>query len=495
MKKNYFFIAALAIGMMSSCTNEIIEEVELPSLPDQVIDEGSTRMAIELGISMPEASVSTRGTGSVGSIVEADNQWNSQELGILMFKKGTSDEALEILNDAGEPYAEGEAPTVLDGVKFVAPAAGENSNGGLIRMINEDGNIQAKYYPMTGAYDFYGYHIDDIALEDDALVATGAVASDDLSIQLQGLVIDGTQDILAAKTKAVDDTNYPNANWTVLNGVTNVENRYFSSWAARNDVQPILDFQHMLTRLTFTIEAGSPEAAENYYATWNVSEETQDPETGETSTTERTESGWLSNSIWINSNGVVDNQVTEPTSTAVEIYEIEVLDVVNTMDLDITNLEVIADSEAALDTFQLKSVNVDATEIPAQLIDLVAEAPANYAADASNYDESYPQTTPIGESMMIYPGVTEIKMNIYLSQWVVDTENPETGEPLTYKQKKTVLPAVAKLVDNAAYEAGTSYNINLKVYGFQRIEVYAALTAWENGGNIEVDPEDQGWGE
>ena len=54
MKKNYFFIAALAIGMMSSCSNnEILEEVELPSLPDQVIDEGTTRMPIELGISDP----------------------------------------------------------------------------------------------------------------------------------------------------------------------------------------------------------------------------------------------------------------------------------------------------------------------------------------------------------------------------------------------------------------------------------------------------------
>lgn len=87
MKKNYFFIAALAIGMMSSCSNnEILEEVELPSLPDQVVDDGTTRMPIEMGISMPEASVSTRGTGTVGDLANSDNnQWNSQELGVLMF--------------------------------------------------------------------------------------------------------------------------------------------------------------------------------------------------------------------------------------------------------------------------------------------------------------------------------------------------------------------------------------------------------------------------
>lgn len=470
MKKNYFFIAALAIGMMSSCSNnEILEEVELPSLPDQVVDDGTTRMPIEMGISMPEASVSTRGTGTVGDLANsANNQWNSQELGVLMFKKGTSQEAKEILDDDGTLLDPATAPAVLSGVTFLAPAAvanptsENNSNGGLIRMINEAGNIQAKYYPMTGAYDFYGYHIDDIELAQSALVATGSTAENNLSIKLNGLVIDGTQDILAAKTKEVTADNYKAADWQSTNAAL-YPTRSFSSWAARNNIQPILDFQHVLTRLTFTIEAGSPEAAENYY-----------------------DNNWVENSAEIGG---------ETTSTAVEIYKIEVLDVVNTMNLDITELEVIADAEAPLDTFQLKSVNVQSTETPKALGELVAEAPKAYATDASNYDENYPQTTRIGESMMIYPGVTAVNMNIYLRQWVVDTEDPVTGDPLTYKQKMTALPATATLTNNAAYAAGTSYNINIKVYGFQRIEVYAALTGWVDGDDVNVDPEDQGWAE
>lgn len=504
MKKNYFFIAALAIGMMSSCSNnEILEEVELPSLPDQVIDEGTTRMPIEMGISMPEASVSTRGTGTVGDLANsANNQWNSQELGILMFKKGTSQEAKEILDDAGTLLDPETAPAVLSGVTFLAPAAvadptSENNNGGLIRMINEDGNIQAKYYPMTGAYDFYGYHIDDIELAQGALVATGATSTNDLSIKLTGLKINGSQDILAAKTKEVTANNYTAADWNSSNASL-YSTRSFSSWAARNNIQPILDFQHMLTRLTFTIEAGSPEAAENYYVPATDAVGTE----GEENYIPAVEATWKENKIYINEDGSVNPQGTAK-STAVEIYEIEVLDVVNTMDLDITNLEVIADSEAALDTFQLKSVDADATVIPAQLTDLVAESPYAYAADPDKYVEEaadentplYPQTTRIGESMMIYPGVTAVNMNIYLRQWVVDTEDPLTGDPLTYKQKMTALPATATLTNNAAYAAGTSYNINIKVYGFQRIEVYAALTGWTDGGNVNVDPEDQGWAE
>lgn len=473
MKKNYFFIAALAIGMMSSCSNnEILEEVELPSLPDQVIDEGTTRMPIEMGISMPETSVSTRGTGTVGDLANTtNNQWNSQELGILMFKKGTSQEAKEILDDAGTLLDPETAPAVLSGVTFLAPAAvadptSENNNGGLIRMINEDGDIQAKYYPMTGAYDFYGYHIDDIELAQDALVATGATSTNDLSIKLTGLEINGSQDILAAQTKEVNQTNYTSGNWTLDNATTLFPQRSFSSWAARNNIQPILDFQHVLTRLTFTIEAGSPEAAENYY-----------------------DNNWVENSAEIEG---------ETTSTAVEIYKIEVLDVQNTMDLDITELKVDA-TDYAEDTyradFELMSINEQSTETPKALGELVAEAPKAYATDVLNYDENHPQTTRIGESMMIYPGVTAVNMNIYLRQWVVDTEDPVTGDPLTYKQKKTALPATATLTNNAAYAAGTSYNINIKVYGFQRIEVYAALTGWVDGDDVNVDPEDQGWAE
>lgn len=473
MKKNYFFIAALAIGMMSSCSNnEILEEVELPSLPDQVIDEGTTRMPIEMGISMPEASVSTRGTGTVGDLANSDNnQWNSQELGILMFKKGTSQEAKEILDDAGNLLNPETAPAVLSGVTFLAPAAvadptSENNNGGLIRMINEDGDIQAKYYPMTGAYDFYGYHIDDIELAQGALVATGATSTNDLSIKLTGLEINGSQDILAAQTKEVNQTNYTSGNWTLDNATTLFPQRSFSSWAARNNIQPILDFQHVLTRLTFTIEAGSPEAAENYY-----------------------DNNWVENSAEIEG---------ETTSTAVEIYKIEVLDVQNTMDLDITELKVDA-TDYAGDTyradFELMSIDEQSTETPKALGELVAEAPKAYATDVLNYDENYPQTTRIGESMMIYPGVTAVNMNIYLRQWVVDTEDPVTGDPLTYKQKMTALPATATLTNNAAYAAGTSYNINIKVYGFQRIEVYAALTGWVDGDDVNVDPEDQGWAE
>lgn len=508
MKKNYFFIAALAIGMMSSCSNnEILEEVELPSLPDQVIDEGTTRMPIEMGISMPEASVSTRGTGTVGDLANStNNQWNSQELGILMFKKGTSQEAKEILDDAGNLLDPETAPAVLSGVTFLAPAAvadptSENNNGGLIRMINEDGNIQAKYYPMTGAYDFYGYHIDDIELAQGALVATGKTADNSLSIKLTGLEINGSQDILAAQTKEVNQTNYTSGNWTLDNATTLFPQRSFSSWAARNNIQPILDFQHVLTRLTFTIEAGSPEAAENYY----VPETPAVGNVGDDGYVAGTPAQWVANTITINEDGTANAQGTA-TSTAVEIYKIEVLDVQKTMDLDITELKVDATDytgDTYLDDFELMSIDEESTETPKALGELNPEAPIAYAANSANYVEEaadentplYPQTTRIGESMMIYPGVTAVNMNIYLRQWVVDTEDPMTGEPLTYKQKMTALPATATLANDAAYAAGTSYNINIKVYGFQRIEVYAALTGWTDGGDVNVDPEDQGWAE
>ena len=81
MKKQFFY-AALAIGMMSSCSSNDLPGNQAPE--EQLPEE--ERVAIELGISSPNAKIeaSTRGIGSVGSTVVNDNKWNGEELGIWM---------------------------------------------------------------------------------------------------------------------------------------------------------------------------------------------------------------------------------------------------------------------------------------------------------------------------------------------------------------------------------------------------------------------------
>ena len=44
--------------------------------------------------------------------------------------------------------------------------------------------------------------------------------------------------------------------------------------------------------------------------------------------------------------------------------------------------------------------------------------------------------------------------------------------------------------DVKEFKPGASYNVYITIYGFEKIEVTAVLTAWENGGDIDADIED-----
>ena len=44
--------------------------------------------------------------------------------------------------------------------------------------------------------------------------------------------------------------------------------------------------------------------------------------------------------------------------------------------------------------------------------------------------------------------------------------------------------------DVKEFKAGTSSNVYITIYGFEKIEVTAVLTAWEDGGDIDTDIED-----
>ena len=104
---------------------------------------------------------------------------------------------------------------------------------------------------------------------------------------------------------------------------------------------------------------------------------------------------------------------------------------------------------------------------------------------------------------MLLPGDAEIELEIAVSQLVVDTEDAATEAAKTYTTKTETLTATIKASDimqtgsttdsanKTTFEAGDSYNINITVYSFQRIEVSAELTAWKEGGDINIAPGDQ----
>lgn len=82
----------------------------------------------------------------------------------------------------------------------------------------------------------------------------------------------------------------------------------------------------------------------------------------------------------------------------------------------------------------------------------------------------------LGESMLLMPSES-YNIAITVEQRTIAAA---TQEPIT----KTIS------IDDDGFLGGKSYNVAIKVYGLKRIEVNATLTAWGEGGTIDVDPDD-----
>lgn len=104
---------------------------------------------------------------------------------------------------------------------------------------------------------------------------------------------------------------------------------------------------------------------------------------------------------------------------------------------------------------------------------------ANFSGkDITNVDpEDFEQ---IGASMMLVPG-EEYSVEINTEQDMDDSGTIEGNEEGTITKKITFA---------GGFLAGTNYNINITVYGLRNIVVDATLPAWEEGGDIDIDPDD-----
>lgn len=474
MKKQFFY-AALAIALMSSCSkdNEPVNTTDPTPENPSVIDD--TKPAeIKLGISTPNI-IATRGTGSVGDISgTAGNVWNGQSLNILMFEKGTTTKVMD-----GGTY-------IFDGETFQAPLIGDNTSAGKIKFIT--GNV--KYYPVSGAYDFYGYHVD----------AAGATYEDNTATVTAK--IDGTNDIMAATTRftAADTVAIINAHkdkkatykiseanddtkglvvteaGALITDAANSDDlalvgtelaKAYSAYAARRTVQPNLVFKHMLSRLKFKVYAGEANAAETNSLTGEG--QTQ----GNAATPQATTGAAYIESIKIT--GTPADGTTK--GTAVGIKDQISLQVAPTPALTAT----ISDAINAFTLMQLAASH----EPAADLIALEPTAPTTFDDGTTGY--------PVGESMMIVPGDKSFMMTVAIRQFVQTNDGTGSGnEKWEWKSQSfdVIVNAPANTADGDAFAQSKSYNINITVYGFQKIEVTASLEGWIEGGDIPVNPED-----
>lgn len=216
----------------------------------------------------------------------------------------------------------------------------------------------------------------------------------------------------------------------------NRTNDYFSAYAARKGIQPNINFEHLLTRLTFHVKAGSKSAAGNGTNT--------DPVNVKSIYIEGRNKGQLI----IAYNGVKPDSLLSFEDAKVPFY-----------------------------LMKREGENHNSTLKP------LTNTPLTWTTTPENV-EGAADNIAIGEALLVAPGVANYKLNIGLSQNVQKKVGEEKKE-MTLEYEDIIK------APNGKFEPGKSYDVNITVYGLEKIEVTATLKPWVEGGSIDIDDDNR----
>lgn len=425
--------AVASLGLLASCSSD--DDLSTGSNGK----DGLQQIKIGMGV---QANVATRGTGTVGAVGEKENTWAKQTVNVYMLNKGT----LDLAKFGEDPIYEN---TVL-----TTPA--DNASG-IATEFDRDGTTPLyKYYPTTKtAFDFWGYRLDDAnkatGIEDqegtDSKVAvTNGEFVPYISVDslLIGFKIDGTQDIMAGKAVPTEK------DITKCGGEDNI----YSAFAARRDVQPNIKFEHLLSRLNFQVLDGKKI-------------ETTDPDKAVKVT-----------GITVKSKATGKLVIAYKGAAAFE----------NVSDQLIVDNYENPETEAAL----YKDLVVKQRTLGAPLTqNLEALEPVT-----PKWNNGTAMATQVGEALLAIPA-NKYEITINLEQNVQVTGDKDHPTPDDYQIKKYTYTADLKNTVNPekGFEPGYSYNVTITVYGLSEIVITTTLIPWKDGGNIEMNPEDETFGE
>ena len=430
MKKLFLMGAVASLGLLASCSSD-----------DDLSTGGNGKdglQQIKIGMGV-QANVATRGTGTVGAVGAENNTWAKQTVNVYMLNKGTLDVAMF----GTDPIYEN---TVL-----TTPT--DNASG-IASELDEHGVAQYKYYPTTKtAFDFWGYRLDDADVtaegDQDGSATAAAIKSgkfvpytseDSLLI---GFQIDGTQDIMAGKAVPTEEE---------MNKCGGEENIY-SAFAARRDVQPNIKFEHLLSRLNFQVLAGA--------------ESTTDANTGVKVT-----------GITVKSKATGKLVIAYKGAAAFE----------NVSDQLIVDKYEKPETEAALYKDLVVKQRTDGAPLTDNLVDLDPVTP--------KWNNGMALATQVGEALLAIPA-DKYDITINLQQKVqVKGDKNSPVDPDDFQTKDYTYTAELKNTVNPdkGFEPGYSYNVTITVYGLSEIKITTTLIPWKDGGNIEMNPEDETFG-
>ena len=426
MKKTLFFAAVVATALASCSSDEGLQN-------DQTVGNNYSdgMVPVELGLTSSAVNVfQTRGTGTVGDTAIAKNDFQNEDLYVLMTtipdsKSGLKWEYTSIGDEgaAKEPQFNG---------SFISRPE-KNGDKWDINYTDFTGQ-KIKYYPIDGEIrsDFFAFYVDD---------AAGAVTIKDstdldpsVEVKYVEFEIDGSQDIMAGKAeKSADD-------------YTKFSYRGYSARSARKGVRPEIPMQHLLTRFTFGLLPRQTEAL-----------------------------GVIVDTLYIysRSKGVLTvayNQ--EGTKEPLELID--------------------WDETAPTDSFALKVIpapytaenRIDAEGNKVKLVipETLAEITDDYYDETNHVFSEY----FIGDALFVQPNQEEYEIKL------VYRYPYQTGTGIAYHRLPAT--HIVKMGGGARFEVGKSYHVQISIYGLNKVEIGVSLTPWGvgNGGNaipINADPD------
>ena len=431
MKKLFLMGAVASLGLLASCSSD-----------DDLSTGGNGKdglQKIKIGMGV-QANVATRGTGTVGAVGEKENTWAKQTVNVYMLNKGTLDLAMF----GTDPIYENAVLTTPDG-----------NASGIATEFDGDGTTPLyKYYPTDkNAFDFWGYRLDDAndttATDQDGSATAAAIKNNKFvpytsgDSLLIGFKIDGTQDIMAGKAVPTEEEI------NKCGGETNI----YSAFAARREVQPNIKFEHLLSRLNFQVLAGA--------------QSTTDANTG------------------VKVTGITVK--SKATGKLVIAYKGEATfeNVSNQLIVDKYADEV---KEAALYKDLVVKQRGATAALTENLVDLEPVTP--------KWNNGMALATQVGEALLAIPA-DKYEITINLKQKVQvkgDKNHPNEATDFQEKEYKYVADLKNTVNPENGFEPGYSYNVTITVYGLSEIQITTTLIPWKDGGNIEMNPEDETFG-
>lgn len=455
MKKIYFLAGAVAALVAVSCAKEQ-GKVDNPSPTPEVTEEEDTTPVPIL-------------FGSKLNIVEtkaAVEKWNDAH--------APQSEALYIygLEDAGTVAApvyklttktRNEAPVTeafINNVKATPPAgdAAANSTRTPISVFNPDGAknnqdqlIEPFYYAENVKYNFFGYYVDDAA----GANPTPAVDASEGTVSKITLpvTINGTQDILLAKTDKEEDLINKAASDKAIGSI----DRLYSSYSARRGVNPNLNFEHQLSRFVFSIKKGGTVDGDKItISSLKVESYAAGTLTIVGAPTEVSNQGWNK-----------EQGEFIPVNSKQNLYLVpETEDNENPV------------ARTYLPVTTLEEVNNNPIDTP-----IITE---NAKGDGKLNIHPGADYAAIGD-IMVYPGQDVYNFDLDILQDGITAAIPT--QHLQIEMAKVIKNGVSAGVQFA--EPGKQYNVNLIVYGAEEVVITVTLSDWEEVGEIEIDPDEQ----